>query len=295
MPEFSVIIPTHNRAHTLHEAIDSALAQTYPPHEIIVADDGSTDGTRRVVASYGKRVRFVHHDAKSPSRTRNLGIRAMTGDVAAFLDSDDVWVPRKLEIQAAALRANPGADMALCNFHFMNEAGRKFGDAVVKPGRRHEGNFMKSFLGGFLPVATSGVVIRKSALDRTGGFDQSLYLGEDFDLWIRVALGGKTLYSDESLCTMRVHPVSISSVSKTQLWLAAVAVLKRNRALLARHGIDVPQAVARFYAVAAGTAFDELGPASAKKFSLEALRHDVFCGAAYRRIVKSLVRVLYEA
>jgi glycosyltransferase involved in cell wall biosynthesis len=107
----SVIIPAHNRERYLGEAIRSALEQTRPPEEIVVVDDGSTDGTAEVAQSFGGSVRYFKQKKEGVSSARNHGVRVSRGDVLAFLDSDDLWVPQKLEWQLDYLKQHPSTDL----------------------------------------------------------------------------------------------------------------------------------------------------------------------------------------
>ncbi|RYD30434.1 MAG: glycosyltransferase family 2 protein, partial [Verrucomicrobiaceae bacterium] len=93
----SVIIPTYNRIATIARAVDSVLAQTYPDIELIIADDGSSDGTCESLAGYGDRLRIVRQANSGPSAARNLGARAARGEILSFLDSDDSWLPDKIQ------------------------------------------------------------------------------------------------------------------------------------------------------------------------------------------------------
>src|SRR4051812_35041738 len=105
MPTVSVIIPTYNCAALVTVAVDSVLAQTVQASEVIVVDDGSTDDTRERLSSY--RIRYLHQQNQGVAAARNNGLREASGDLIAFLDADDVWYPRKLELQIAAIEANP--------------------------------------------------------------------------------------------------------------------------------------------------------------------------------------------
>src|SRR5688572_26633127 len=119
MPRISVVVPTRDRAAYLALALESALAQTFPDFEILVVDDGSVDRTREVAESFAK-VRYLKGEGKGPAHARNLALRNMRGSAAAFLDSDDIWEPRKLERQVRALDAVPAARMAVCNFRLID-------------------------------------------------------------------------------------------------------------------------------------------------------------------------------
>src|SRR5437773_3781756 len=110
----SVVIPTYNYARYLPEAIDSALAQTHAPLEVIVVDDGSTDDTPRVLAVYGDRIRVIRQANRGPGAARNTGIAAARGEYVGFLDADDVWLPRKLELQMARFEADQGLGLVHC-------------------------------------------------------------------------------------------------------------------------------------------------------------------------------------
>jgi glycosyltransferase involved in cell wall biosynthesis len=114
MNPISVIIPAYNREAYVADAIESAVAQTCPPDEIIVVDDGSTDRTAEIARSYGKQVRCISQENQGTGVARNTGLKEARGSLIAFLDSDDVWLERKLEMQTAYLRTHPGTDMVFC-------------------------------------------------------------------------------------------------------------------------------------------------------------------------------------
>jgi glycosyltransferase involved in cell wall biosynthesis len=181
----SAVIPTYNRAGLVGETVASALAQTRPPAEVVVVDDGSSDDTEQRLAAFGDRVRYVRQDNAGVSAARNRGVREATGDLVAFLDADDVWHPRKLERQLAAFAARP--ELGLVGTFTTDWPVRPFpkeldADADAEPQ--------------VVPIeelvvrncfVTSSVLVRRDLLLKAGGFDTSLQGPEDFDLWIRVA------------------------------------------------------------------------------------------------------------
>jgi len=183
MPAVSVIIPTFNRRKFVREAIDSVLAQDFDDFELIVVDDGSTDGTAEALADYGNRIRLIRQSNRGVSAARNTGIRASEAPLIALLDSDDLWRAGKLTAQTAFLRAHP--DVLICQ---TEEIWVRNG-LRVNPRRKHRkpsGDIFARSLELCL-VSPSAVMMRRRLLDEVGLFDESLPACEDYDLWLRVA------------------------------------------------------------------------------------------------------------
>lgn len=240
METVSVIIPTYNRAELISQAIDSVLAQTVPAHEIIVADDGSTDDTAAVVAAYGDRVRYLALPHRGqPAATRNAGIRAATGDLLAFLDSDDLFLPNKLARQFAALAQAPEAGVVYSNgLYFRTTPAEPVGrvlDGLPAPsgwvfGELLAGNFLAP------PV----VLVRRRALDAAGLFDESpaFIAVEDFDLWLRLAALTPFDYAQGDVAAIRRHTGGISR-NTASLRRGVLNVLaacdRRSPALMQQH------------------------------------------------------------
>jgi glycosyltransferase involved in cell wall biosynthesis len=194
-PLVTFIIPTHNYGRFLPEAINSALAQTYPNFELIVVDDGSTDNTPELVAPLQGRLRYIRQEQSGPSAARNAGIRVAGGELIAFLDADDIWLPRKTAAQARFLLEHPEIGL-VCGLT------RSTGDQERnQPGnRRRSGRarrklitlkagvaFDDLFLSHRNYIATSTVMLRRQCLDLVGHFEESLSRVEDWNLWLRVA------------------------------------------------------------------------------------------------------------
>jgi glycosyltransferase involved in cell wall biosynthesis len=182
-PFVSVIVPTYNRGWILKEAIDSVLTQNFTDFELIVIDDGSSDETPDRLRIYGDRIRVVRQNHRGVSAARNAGIRLARGEWVALLDSDDTWLPAKLEAQVAFFKAFPKAHICQTQEIWMRNGVR------VNPRRRHRkgsGMIFERSLALCL-VSPSAVMIRKSLLDEVGGFDESLPACEDYDLWLRIA------------------------------------------------------------------------------------------------------------
>jgi glycosyltransferase involved in cell wall biosynthesis len=194
-PELSVIIPTHNRVHLLTRALRSVLDQSRPADEVIVVDDGSTDGTERLLRSTFPEVTSLRQENRGVAAARNHGIRKAQGEWLAFLDSDDQWRPRKLERQLEALRREP--ESLLCH---TNEIWIRRGKQV-NPMSKHEksGGYIFQKCLPLCVVSPSSVLAHRSLFQRIGLFDESLPACEDYDLWLRVCSRFPVLYLEEPL------------------------------------------------------------------------------------------------
>ncbi len=205
-PLISVVIPTWNRAGSLKRAITSALTQTYPPHEILVCDDGSTDNTEAVVRAFDDpRVRWIAGPhAGCPAVPRNRGIAVSVGDWIAFLDSDDAWLPEKLEVQLA-LAQKTGAN-AVCTNAYRDVDGAITG-LLIAAGR----NILRfRDLVKDNKVVCSSVLVKRSILHQTGGFPEHarLRVAEDFSLWLKVSRLTPIAYADEAFVVYKDEPAS---------------------------------------------------------------------------------------
>lgn len=187
----SVVIPTFNRADLVGRALQGVVSQTYKPTEILVIDDGSTDETEDVVRRFGSRVRYVHQPNAGVSAARNRGIEQTTGDWIALLDSDDEWLPHKLESQTQLLEANPHLKWCGCNLEYVRNglatAGSVIGDLKLLLDADGQVRYFQGELKG-LPFQTSGFVINRAVISEVGGFDPGLRINEDRDLWWRIAM-----------------------------------------------------------------------------------------------------------
>ncbi len=194
-PGISVVIPTYNRARRVRRAIDSALAQTCRNFEVIVVDDGSQDETQSVLAHYGRRIRVIRQANKGPAAARNLGIREANHELIAFLDSDDVWVPEKLEIQRSILQ-DPRVVLSYTNWtDSKDKTGRDYFSSIGfvlrdEPAVVEIPLKVLARTGG-CGIWTTTCVCRKSAVLRVGGFDERMRIAEDIRLWFRLAFEGK--------------------------------------------------------------------------------------------------------
>jgi glycosyltransferase involved in cell wall biosynthesis len=199
----SVIIPAWNRAREVCRAIDSALAQTLPPLEVIVVDDGSTDETPEVLARYGDRIRVLRQDNQGVAAARNAGIAAARGDLLAFLDSDDVWLPRKLELQAARIDADPGLGLVHCGVEF--EGTGIHLDGMEGPVASEILRLDRSVILGH----GSGVMVPRRVAEEVGGFDPRMRVSEDWDFCYRVASRYRIGFVAEVLVLIARHTTGL--------------------------------------------------------------------------------------
>ncbi len=195
----SIIIPTHNRWPMLGEAVDSALAQTVSEYEIIVVDDGSTDETARRLRDYGERLTVLAQTRRGVAAARNVGAAGASGKYLAFLDSDDLWHPRKLERQLDFMGDNPDVEICQTEENWIRNGVR------VNPRRKHRkpsGDIFRPSLELCL-VSPSAVMMRRELFDRVGGFDESFPVCEDYDLWLRISKDTEVPLIPEALVTKR--------------------------------------------------------------------------------------------
>jgi glycosyltransferase involved in cell wall biosynthesis len=207
-PRVSVVIPTWNRAWCLGEALDSVLAQGFRDFELIVVDDGSTDGTAGLLARYGAALRTIRQENRGVAAARNAGIAAARGALIAFLDSDDLWLPEKLAVQVAHFDRRPAALICQTGEIWVRRGRR------VNPRRRHrkpEGMIFEPSLELCL-VSPSAVMLRRELLAEVGLFDEELPACEDYDLWLRVACRHPVDLIDRPLVVKRGgHPDQLSA------------------------------------------------------------------------------------
>ena len=184
MTAVSVIIPTFNRAQKVVRAVSSILHQTFTDFEIIVIDDGSTDGTTEALARYNDRITLISHSSnRGVSAARNNGIRNSNAPLIAFLDSDDYWLPEKLAAQVDFFAARPEALACQTEEVWIRRGHR------VNPGKKHlkpSGSIFQPSLKLCL-VSPSAVMLKRALIEEVGLFDEGLPACEDYDLWLRIA------------------------------------------------------------------------------------------------------------
>lgn len=210
MVNVSVIIPTHNRGKFLRRTIDSVLKQTYKKYEIIVVDDGSTDNTREIVQTYGKKVRYIYQKNAGPSAARNKGIKNARGKYIAFLDSDDEFLPDKLKIQMKYLEEHPKCSFLYSYYYNVDKKGRVLKLREPKKcKKKSELRFL--LLTKVFTVRTSTVVVKKEVFEEVGYFNEDYPYSQDWDMWLRIVSQYKGNCIKVPLAKYRLHNDNRSS------------------------------------------------------------------------------------
>ena len=223
-PLVSIVIPDFNHAPYIGEAIQSVLDQTYPLHEIVVVDDGSTDDSREVVARFGNRVRYLWQENRGLSAARNTGIRAAQGEYVGLLDADDMYEPEFLSTLVPILEGRPDAAGVYCGYRFVNHQNTPLPQHETR--LIPEGQLFQALVDGNFLVPEA-VLVRRRCYESVGPFDETLSACEDLDMWLRISSRYAVVGTTGILTRHRILPNSMSSDPNRQA---------RNRlAVMAKH------------------------------------------------------------
>jgi glycosyltransferase involved in cell wall biosynthesis len=185
LPKVSTIIPVYNGERTIAQAIDSALAQDYDDHEVVVINDGSTDSTAAILAGYGDRIQVVTQPNGGLSVARNAGVRRSTGDYVALLDADDLWLQGKLRTMIPALEKNPPASLVFSECRYINNDGLEWGGSSLG----HAPSLDEILMPRLFVIPPSTWLMRRETLARTGGFCEEFKGPGGFDdIWLLMLL-----------------------------------------------------------------------------------------------------------
>jgi glycosyltransferase involved in cell wall biosynthesis len=216
-PLVSTIVATYNRAHTLGKAIESILQQTYRNIEIVIVDDGSTDATREKLAEFGDQVRVISQKNAGPAAARNRGIKECKGEIVTFLDSDDLWMPTFVEKQVYVLQGL-GDDVPCClsnsRLEFSDGSSSTSFDVALMRFTAEQGLWLNAgeVLATRFVMFTQMAAVRRAALERSGGFDETLWSLEDYDLALKLSFEGPWGFIREPLVIW--HQGSSDSLSQ---------------------------------------------------------------------------------
>jgi glycosyltransferase involved in cell wall biosynthesis len=194
----SVIIPTYNRARFIKDAIESVLDQTYKNFEIIVIDDGSTDNTLEILTQYARKIKVLKQDHRGVAAARNKGISVAKGEYLAFLDSDDIWYPLKLEKQLKVMEQTKAGLVHTARYEVDVVTNKRSALLPLLPAKSS-----KEFLSGKTHISMT-VLVAKELVVREGLFDENLQTTQDTDLWVRIAKIADIVYINEPLMDFRM-------------------------------------------------------------------------------------------
>ncbi len=216
----SVIIPLYNKKAYITATLQSVLRQSYPHFELVVVNDGSTDGSPQAVEDIqDNRLRLIHQPNKGVSAARNQGIRAAQNEFIALLDADDIWEPDCLQTLAQLADKYPDCDIFACNYEFVQQDGSVRPTIIRKLPFTDEDGVMSNYFEvaacSHPPICSSSVMIRKKALESIGGFPEGLSSGEDLLTWARLACQYRIAYS-RRVCARFVSTPSGSTMSKAR-------------------------------------------------------------------------------
>lgn len=233
MPRVSVVIPAYNAVWCVRRAVDSVLAQNFRDFEVLVVDDGSTDGTAAILAVYDDALRVVSKPNGGLSSARNAGIAAARGEYVAFLDADDWWLAAKLARQVELMEVHPEVLFCSCTTAVRTPEGGQLPDwrCGAATGSALESIFA---VNAFVAGSGSAVLVRREAFARAGGFDESLKSLEDIDMWMRLAALGGYACIDEPLAVIEKSAASMSG-NLDVMRTSAIQVMRKNRGLLPPH------------------------------------------------------------
>jgi len=231
-PQISVVIPVYNGRAFLAGALESALSQTYRNKEVIVVDDGSTDGTGEAAAPYAGRIRYYRKENGGPSSSRNFGVNRAGGELIAFLDADDTWLPDKLARQADLLDKCPDSGLVFTDLALIGPDGKAAETSFLE--EKHRTKILrniprKQYGGGFIYTRSvfpemlqscfmlpSTVLVKKSLLRAAGFFDEKLAHAEDYKLWLQLSRQTSFGCIPNTLACKKIRPAGLSQATLAQ-------------------------------------------------------------------------------
>ena len=286
-PLVSVVTASYQMAQYVCSAVDSVLAQDYPHVEVIVVNDGSTDNTRDRLAKYdgNERVTVIHQENQGQTVAKNNGLAAARGEYVGFCDADNIWRPRKLTKQVPLLQANPRIGVVYGDIHLIDGEGKSLPRLNT---RRYSGRITaKLLIDNFVTFNTT--LVPRRILEDVGGFDESLRMAIDYNLWLNISLNHEFLYVDEPLVDYRIWGGQMSHRTGERMenfFRLLENFLKENP------GVVTPSEARRAWAHSYTTRGLWLGQAKRKREAWQ----DFFRAFSYRaydrRLWRSMVRLI---
>lgn len=233
-PLVSVIIPTYNRTHFLKETLNSIVSQTYSNIEIIIVDDGTPgDENKKLSNAYNNLTYIKIENSGGPAKPRNIGLSNSKGEYIAFVDDDDLWLPKKIETQVNILENNQDFDLVHCSCHVIDKNGIKTGEIIGKPRNQRDkhGDVLARMIGNWT-IMMPTPLISKNLISKVGLFNENIPPAlEDVEYWSRCAFHTKFYFLDEPLVNYRKHSNNISTSKKKYIDLPLYLneVVNKNR------------------------------------------------------------------
>ncbi len=211
-PAVSVIIPLYNARDVIRDTVESVFAQSYHDYEIVVIDDGSTDGSGDLLRAYRDRLRYIRQSNGGVAHARNRGIAASGGRYIALMDHDDLWKPEKLAKQVAVLEEQPAVGMVVTDVAHIDRAGHPLNQ--IGPAYQPQQEFARLFVQGFVPTP-SATLIRRTVLDVVGGFDEQFNSAgmDDHELWTRLGAATTIVGIAEPLTYHRNREIKAADIA----------------------------------------------------------------------------------
>ena len=289
-PLVSVVVPAYNCAPFIGETVSSVYQQTYRNWEVIVIDDGSTDETKGALAPHMGRIRYVHQQNRGTAAARNEGVRHARGELIAFLDHDDVWLPEKLDFQVRVMGKSSDCGLVFTDGKMFTADGIRRESALS--GRLDQwidahptedlfvvaGNILRNLLFCNEIVSASSVMVRRECLERVGGFDEGIAIADDHDLWLRIARQYTVALIRRCLYMWRWHDGSQSGPIRDRMqgWTEASLVVQEKHLPHAPPDVRRPlrAQMAKQYWECARFYFDRNQFRQSRKMLIGCIRHD---------------------
>jgi len=286
----SVIIPSYNSQTHITECIRSVLLQTYQNIEIIVVDDGSTDMTSDVLAGFDEKISIIKQKNQGAAAARNRGAAEAKGSWLAFLDSDDVWAPEKIEKQLLHIKS---CRWSYTDMQFVGGVNDGLRDSKFTV--KYEGNVQRELLLGNF-ISTSTMIINKQTFFAAGGFDESIRSVQDWELWTRVALNNPIAYLNEPMALYRVHPSSTSRNTRKTLpsHLMVIDIIFKRMATDSEMTKLKSRAKAKSCGICSYISEEEGDMAFAFKCAFQACIYEPFSRRRWTRLIKALLKMIYN-
>lgn len=291
-PKISVIIPTYNCSKYITDAIQSVLNQTYNNYEIIIIDDGSTDNTKEILAPYISKnlIKYIQQSHLGQAAARNRGLNESTGDYIAFLDADDMWKKAKLEKQIELIQKSKVDVCYTDSKPIDTETGSVISYIMASKIARQlpRGNVLKHLIF-FNPIALPSVLVKRECFEKVGTFDESIQMGDDWDMLLRLSTRYKFDFVNEKLCIFRRNrPNSISS-NKEKRITEQERIIKKFFQLYPH--ILHPKYIRKTYAYRSqlrGYEFANINFSRSLIYYWEAIKYDPFNPINYKGILRCI-------